>query len=63
MKSDFVEIEEADLISSELCEDFIVRSTISLNIRVAILYYEPKDNRHVSTCRLFLYLSDSKDGS
>ena len=48
MKSDFVGIEEADLISSEakpkisseLCEDFTVRSTISLNIRVAILYYE-----------------------
>ena len=30
-------------ISSELCEDFIVRSTISLNIRVAILYYEHKE--------------------
>ena len=26
-----------DLISSELCEDFTVRSTISLNIRVAFV--------------------------
>ena len=46
MKSDFVGIEEADLISSEakpkisseLCEDFTVPSTISLYIQVAFLH-------------------------
>ena len=48
MKSDFVGIGEADFISSEAkaedsiraCEDFIVRSTISLkNIQVYALIY------------------------
>ena len=51
---DLISSEAKPKISSKQSKDFTVQFTISLNIRVAFLFYEPKTKGRSVACPLFL---------